>query len=104
MTHRSLFRNARREALVALALILAALAWSVGYSYLFGYLPARAPGVPTPAPAPPQRQTFGMPDWVLYGIFLPWVLCTAATVWFGLFGMADDDLGAEADGGAAHGH
>jgi hypothetical protein len=35
---------------------------------------------------------------------LPWLICTAITIAFCLFFMTDDDLGTEAEEGAAHGH
>src|SRR5262249_20311417 len=95
-----LFRHARRETLLTLALIFMALVWTVGYSYYYGYLQEGAP--------PPEegefRQLMGLPDWVFFGIFLPWMACTAATVWLSLYGIADDDLGREGGGGEPHGH
>ena len=60
------------------------------------------------SPHPPERlsQTAGFPTWVWYGIVLPWVGCTVFTILFGIYGMKDDDLGAEADDHpeAGHGH
>ena len=35
----------------------------------------------------------GIPDWVLYGIAIPWLFCIVATCWFCLFVFHDDDLG-----------
>lgn len=36
----------------------------------------------------------GIPDWVFWGIVLPWCLCVIATVIFCNFIYAEDDLGA----------
>lgn len=80
-----LLRGARRESLVVFGVWLAALTYTMGYCYWFGY--GRAGQTPT--------LWFGVPGWVLWGIVLPWSLCTAVSWWFGLWFMADDDLGGE---------
>jgi hypothetical protein len=64
-----------------------ALAWSVGASYLFGYQ----------RDAGDIQLILGMPDWVFWGIAVPWAICVAFTVWFCFFYMADDDLGRDPD-------
>jgi hypothetical protein len=96
---RRLFRNAKRELLVTFLVFLAALAWSVGYCWLFGYRSE------VELKNVDFQSVLGFPSWVMFGIVLPWVACTGFTVWYGLWGMQDDDLGAEAreeeDG---HGH
>ena len=35
----------------------------------------------------------GMPRWVFWGIFMPWLFVDAVTIWFVFFFMKDDDLG-----------
>ena len=94
-----LYRNARREGLVVAVVWALALVWTVGYCYLNGY---------QTEPPPPVRaevkQVLGFPHWIFFGIMVPWVLCTAFTIWFGLFGMSDDELGADRDEGEGHGH
>lgn len=103
-----LFRNARREARVVAVVWALALAWTVATCYLRGYehepdsWAVRA-GLARPQAAAHFEQFLGMPDWVWLGILLPWLLCSAFTAGFCL-GMADDDLGGEAEGRAAHGH
>ena len=87
-----LLRHARREGLLLMAVWLLALLWSVGYSRLFGY--ARNPDDIT--------LILGMPDWVFWGIAVPWVICVAFTVWFCFFFMADDDLGRDPDEETGH--
>jgi hypothetical protein len=104
-----LFRHARREAMVVLVVWALALAWSVGYCYLYGYEHSADSWVVQAGLAPPPdartfRPVAGFPDWVVYGILLPWLACTAFTIYFALFGMTDDDLGAEAEEGADRGH
>ncbi len=104
-----LFRHARREALVVLAVWALALAWTVGYCYLRGYEHppdgwAVRQGLAVPRTAENFAHYGGIPDWVIFGIVVPWVACSLFTLAFCRFGMADDDLGAEADEGASHGH
>jgi hypothetical protein len=82
-----LLRNARREGLVIMAAWAVALLWSVGVGYLFGYDPDRRIGL-----------ILGMPDWVFWGIALPWALCLLLSVWFCFRYMADDDLGQDREG------
>ena len=74
------FLRARREAAVVLCLLAAALAYTVLFCYRFGY----------------QRDVetittyWGIPDWVCWGVILPWVLCFLFTTWF-CFSMMKDD-------------
>jgi hypothetical protein len=104
-----LFHHARREALTVLLVWAVALMWTVGCCYLKGY--AHTPdswvvraGLAEPWQPDQLRQFLGLPDWVLWGIVVPWLTCVAVTVFYGLFGMADDDLGGDAaeEGGRGH--
>jgi hypothetical protein len=88
-----LLRHARREGLLIMAVWAAALLWSVGFSYLSGY--GRG--------ADEVGLILGMPDWVFWGVVLPWALCLAFSVWFCFAYMADDDLGRDPDEEAGHG-
>lgn len=103
-----LLSRARIEARFTLALWAITFVWVVGYCYLFGYQhaadswPVRA-GLAAAAPRE-LRQFAGLPDWVCFGIVLPWLLCTVITVAFAVFGMTEDELGAEAEEGPADGH
>lgn len=94
------FRNARREAIIVLSVWFVALVWTVGYCYLQGYSHAADSflvrnGLADEHPAGITETRFGMPMWVCYGIFIPAVLCSVFTFFFGLFGMPDDALGVE---------
>ncbi len=77
-----LLKSARREMLGALAIWLAATIYSVGYCWAFGY------------GRDPQSLTFvlGFPDWVFWGLIVPWGVCTAVSIWFALAFMRDEDL------------
>lgn len=84
------YRNARREAIVILCAWLASTLYCCAYAYLFGYDRAGRPlGVGD------IRPVLGIPSWVFWGVMVPWLACSAFTVWFAGFRMADDDLGAD---------
>ncbi len=83
--------NAYREARWILALFLLSLLWCVPYGYLNGYRQV--------SPDQPLSITWGIPSWVLWGVFVPWLLIDLATVWISLVGMQDDDLGEEPTAG-----
>jgi hypothetical protein len=104
-----LFRHARREAAVVLIVWALALVWSVGYCYVRGYQHSAdswvvQAGLASPVDSQAFHMIAGLPDWVIVGILLPWLVCTALTIGFCLFFMKDDDLGVEAEEGAGHGH
>lgn len=77
------FVSARREALVAALVWAAATAWSVGYSALHGY--GRSA----------ESLTFVLwfPDWIFWGIVVPWLACIVVSIWFAFGYMRDEDLG-----------
>lgn len=77
--------SARREALCVLGAWLATLCYVVPYCYLNGY------------GRPLESLTFvlGFPDWVFWGIVVPWLVCVAFSIWFGATFMCDEDLGEE---------
>lgn len=108
---RTLFRHARREALLVACVWAAALLWTVGCCYVMGYAhtaddwPVRLGLVEAGARRP--ALVLGFPDWIFWGVLVPWVACSCFTVVFGLRLMADDDLGDdthEAREGVGHGH
>lgn len=78
-----LVTNSRREAVIALGVWFAAMVYSVGVCYFYGY----------------NRELdqlgyiFGVPDWVFWGIFVPWIGCFVVSSWFSVCVMKDDDLG-----------
>jgi len=77
------FTSARREALVALCIWVAATAWSVGYCAMHGY--GRTA----------ESLTFVLwfPDWIFWGIVAPWLVCVAVSIWYAFVLMRDEDLG-----------
>lgn len=119
---RQLIRNARREAWIVFWVWAAALLWTVGWYHLFGSQHDEASfavrlGLAEAGRVVQPKLVLGFPDWVFWGIILPWLACSVFTVWFGMKGVADADLGAEApspqsplpegeghSGGGRHGH
>jgi len=81
-----LYVNAKREAWWILAAFLVCLVWTVGYSALFGY----------EIDASELTLVMGMPSWVFWGIFVPWMSATVFSVWFGLSYMNDDSVESKA--------
>ena len=81
-----LYVNAKREAWWILAAFLVCLVWTVGYSALFGY----------EIDASELTLVMGMPSWVFWGIFVPWMGATVFSVWFGLVYMKDDSVKSKA--------
>ena len=78
-------RSAKREAVVVFAAWLGAMTYTVTYCYLNGYN------------RPTESLTFvlGFPDWVFWGIVVPWSVCVVFSFWFGTTFMKDEDLGEE---------
>lgn len=77
--------SARREALAVLVIWLAAMIYTVGYCWMFGY--GRDPS--------DLKLILGFPDWVLWGVVAPWGVCALVSGWFAFGYMTDEDLGAE---------
>ena len=79
--------HTRREAWVIVGAFVVCLLWSVPWCYLAGY----------PEPSGGQVSTvLGIPAWVFWGVFVPWLAADVFGFWFCFFYMADDPLG-EAD-------
>jgi hypothetical protein len=80
-------RSARREAIVTMLIFAAALAYTIGYCAIYGY--RRDPDS--------LRFVFGFPDWVFWGVVVPWVVCVGVSYLFGAVFMADEQLGIDHD-------
>ncbi len=83
--------NSLRELYVMGRLWVASLVWSMGYCAIFAY---RSPDANEPVTI-----IWGVPSWVMWGIALPWIVSSVATIWFALFYIREDDadlLAAEA--------
>jgi hypothetical protein len=100
-SQRRLLRNTYTELTVCAVVWLVTLLWTISYNVLAGYKHAPDSWLVTAGwarhPDAKLVTVFGFPDWVFWGIVVPWVIATAFTVVYSLWGMADDDLGHEAD-------
>ena len=80
-------RAARREALMALAMWVAAMTYTLTYCYLNGY--GRTV----------DSLTFVLwfPDWVFWGIVVPWSICILASTVFAFRIMGNEPLDDEVE-------
>jgi hypothetical protein len=82
--------NARREAWIIFGAWLTCTIYCCTYYYLFGL---SRPG--NPLGPEDVRPVLGMPSWVFWGIFAPWVAFFVFNIVFAGFYMKDDPLGAD---------
>ncbi len=77
-----LLKSAKREAMVALGIWLAATIYSLGYCFQYGY------------GRDPESLTYvlGFPDWVFWGLVMPWGACTVLASVFAFCFMKDEEL------------
>ena len=87
------FRQCVREARVVAVIWLAGLVWVCGSIAATGYLPIEQ------RPDPPPL-VLGIPSWVFWSLFVPWLACIAATWWFAVCILKDDET---ADGASEQG-
>src|SRR4029453_9179439 len=80
-----ILRSSLREALVVFGIWVVACAYTVSYCYAFGY--NRDPGS--------LKFVAGLPDWVFWGILVPWTVCSLLSFWVSNSLIAEDDLGPE---------
>jgi hypothetical protein len=80
-------QGGRREAAVVLVVFLAAMSWTVGYCYLYGY----------DVPAEEITFVYGVPSWAFWGILAPWLACLLVSFWFGRLFMGTPSLGQSVD-------
>ncbi len=89
-TEDPILRSARREAIAVLITWLLALIYTVTYCGTFGY--------DRPAEDLKFVHLFWLiafPDWVFWGIIVPWSVCFVVAWWFTYVFMTDADLGKE---------
>ena len=82
-------KSARREAVVVFVVWVCALAYTVTYCYLNGY----------DRSVEDLKFVLGFPDWVFWGIVVPWLVCAVISYWFSYRFMRDEELGEELDEG-----
>lgn len=110
-----LYRNSVREARFIFGTWACCFVYTISYCYLMGYvshesLPSAHGG--SIGSLLGELESFnrdpaqvsyplglGIPDWVFYGIVIPWGLCVLATFLYGLFLFSEDELGGEDEEG-----
>lgn len=79
--------RSRREALIIMAAYVVAMTWTGVVCYFWGY--GRDPATIS------FPLGLGIPDWVFWGIIVPWMASNVFTAWFTLGYMVDEQLAAE---------
>jgi hypothetical protein len=74
------YQRTRKEAIVAGLLLVAALLWVIPVSYGLGQ-------------DADVRSIGGIPEWAVWGVFLPWGVFFLIHCWFSLVFMRDDRPG-----------
>lgn len=84
------FLHARTEAIIIFCVWAAGLLWAVPFCYFNGYV----------GHVDPQHieTIWGIPSWLFWGIFVPWIAADVFTTWFCFCYMANDDLGEAHEG------
>jgi hypothetical protein len=85
-------KSARREALIVFATWIVAMAYTIGYCARYGYGRTAAD----------IKYVLGFPDWVFWGIVVPWGLCVVLSWLFASVVMTDEDLGDDPPGTEAN--
>ncbi len=88
-----LLKSARREALVCLFVWLVATGYSVLYCWMYG----------TDRSLDSLTFVLGFPDWIFWGVIVPWGACTIFSAWFCMFYITDEDLGMEPESSVSEG-
>jgi len=108
-----LLKNASREARLILFFWLVSGVVTIAVCYFFGYL-SHEPDINSTGPdlvhllgpftefdrRPDTFSTplgLGIPDWIFYGVAVPWIACIVLTFWFCLRYFTEDDLGIDHD-------
>lgn len=83
------FLNSRKEAGVIFVTWFIVMIWAVPVSYAMGYK--------ADIDSSNVSLIMGIPTWVFWGIFIPWLAADVATTWICFKLMKNDDLGVAAD-------
>lgn len=82
-----LVHSSFREALIVTCIWLTAAIWSITVCYRMGYHRS----------AEDLKLVFGFPDWIFWGIVVPWAASTVVSIVFGLVFVHDGDLGKDVE-------
>ena len=78
------YRQCLKEAGLAAAIFLIAFLGCTCVIAMLGY--------PSPGDRPPEPALiWGIPEWVFWGLFVPWLVLVGVTWWFAFFFLRDDE-------------
>jgi hypothetical protein len=79
-----LYRSSLREALLILGIWGAAMLWVISYCSMYAYVRVRE--------TDELPIVLGMPAWVVWGVFVPWIVADVLTIIICLWVIKDHDL------------
>jgi hypothetical protein len=88
-------KSARREALIVFATWIVAMAYTVTYCARYGYGHSAED-------LKNLKYVLGIPEWVFWGIVVPWGVCVLISWFFASVLMTDEDLGEDPPGTEAN--
>lgn len=77
--------SSRREALITVSIWAVACVYSLVVCYRYGY----------ERDAATLTYILGFPDWIFWGVIVPWTVCTGLCFVMAYFVIRDEDLGDE---------
>jgi hypothetical protein len=82
-----LVHSSLREALIVSSIWFAAMVWSITVCWTMGYGRTKDE----------LKLVFGFPDWIFWGIVVPWLTCTIVSWIFGAWFVRDGELGKDVE-------
>jgi len=82
-----LVRSSLREAILVTGIWFTAMVWSITVCYRMGYN----------RNVEDLKLVFGFPDWIFWGIVVPWCACTIASCLFSAYFFREGYLGEDRD-------
>ena len=76
-----------REAIVVISIWLIAMIWTISVCYSMGYN----------RPVEDLKLVYGFPDWIFWGIVVPWCTCTVVSCLFSALLFRDGALGEDVE-------
>ncbi|MGE3314496.1 MAG: DUF997 family protein [Planctomycetaceae bacterium] len=83
--------SSRREAIIVAVNFVIAISYTIGYCALYAYKGTAAD----------LKFVLGFPEWVFWGVIVPWGACVLFSTIFASLIMRDEDLGEDPTGSGA---
>lgn len=91
-TEDPVLQSSRRESIFVGILFALAITYATTYCGIFGY------GRDWES----IRFILGFPDWIFWGVVVPWVFCVLISIWYALRYVRDEALGEEGEDPVEH--